>query len=139
MVFIVISGAVKLGVWIEVGVDFLALSKVTQLEVVFVVDEDVARLQISVHDVVFMHVLKCGDNLGRVQTNHLHGQSREFFKQVFQCSVGAVLHEEVQVFRVSEGAVKIDDVWMSLEVFSDIAFPKHGLQLVSLYDALLLN
>lgn len=62
-----------------------------QLETVSVVDQDVARFEVSVADELAMHEFKCGDDLCCVEADQVSRQSLKVLDQILQGAVGAVI------------------------------------------------
>ncbi len=73
-------------------------------------EEYVLRFDVSMDDVVVVHELHSVADLFQVPFDSVLGKPDLFFQAAEQVASTAVLHHEVDVVKVVEKAVKVDDV-----------------------------
>lgn len=85
-------------------------TKVANLGVHVLVEEDVAHLEIAVDNALGVHVLDGTGNLDRVEADLWLRESLSSLDHVHQGAVGAQLQDQVGAALKGEGAVELDDV-----------------------------
>jgi hypothetical protein len=89
-------------------------SKVTNLEVHFSIDQQVAELQVSVDHTVAMQVLHCHDQVVHVEQGLRFAQTptRTAAHILIQCLVWAHLQDNEDIISILEMVMKLDHVLM---------------------------
>ena len=115
----------------------LAKTEVGELNVAFVVDEDVLGLEVAVYDHVGVHVADGVRDLGRVEA-HARLRKRALMRQVVEeLAAVHVVEHEVELVRRLERVVQADEERMAQIAYEHVALGHDVLDLVALDDRLL--
>lgn len=86
------------------------------------VDQDVVGLQVPVDVVQLVHRVQRQQDLGNVEPRLVLRQNVLLDQEVHEVAPGQVLHHQVQVLFVLEGAFEVDDLLVVLGVSQDVLF-----------------
>ena len=90
----------------------LRKSKVGHLDVAVPVEKDVLRLEVTVKDAALVQVLEDERHLGGVETRCVVGKAARPSQVREELAADDVLHQQVEVEGVLEGAAQVDDEWV---------------------------
>lgn len=118
------------GLHIAAGNEQSSQSKVANLGVHSVVEEDVTHLQISVNDALSMHVLDGSGDLHRVESNLGLRQPLALLDHVHKRTIGAELENKIHAVMKRERSEELDNVLL-VHLRVDLEF---GLELQGALD-----
>jgi len=88
---------------------FLSVAEVDDFDVVVLVEHDVLRLQVAVHDQQLLHVLEDVHELGCVQAHHADVQLPSFLDQSRQVAPYAVFKDKVEICLIFSRPEELDN------------------------------
>ena len=106
----------------------LRKSKVGHLDVAVPVEKDVLRLEVTVKDAALVQVLEDERHLGGVETRCVVGKAARPSQVREELAADDVLHQQVEVLVVLEGAEEVDDERV-VELLEDLLLRLHVLHL----------